>query len=255
MLRTFRLLAALVAFAFVAAALLPPLVAHAHEHRTVGDYEFIVGWMVEPAFAGQKNGLDLRINRIVEQSSGAAPSDQTGAAGQPPTTAEQPAATAGTSVAEVTSGTASTPTPEPVPDLEDSLKVEVIYGASTKALELRGVYGRPGAYTADVVPTRPGDYRFHVFGEIDGQPIDETFDSADGHFSAVEEIKGIEFPAAASDTAGLAEPVAAPSAASSEEGSPSSTAGGSNLGLAALGVAALAFLLSASTLLSARRRP
>src|SRR5207253_10487473 len=39
-----------------------PLVARpaaAHEHVTVGEYEFIVGWSEEPAVAGAKNSLDL----------------------------------------------------------------------------------------------------------------------------------------------------------------------------------------------------
>ena len=41
-----------------------PLVARpvaAHEHVTVGEYEFIVGWRDEPAVAGAKNSLDLGI--------------------------------------------------------------------------------------------------------------------------------------------------------------------------------------------------
>ena len=33
----------------------------AHERRTVGPYEFEVGWLNEPAFAGLMNGLDLSI--------------------------------------------------------------------------------------------------------------------------------------------------------------------------------------------------
>jgi hypothetical protein len=45
--------------------------AAAHERRTVGPYEFEVGWLNEPAFAGLMNGLDLsvtdtRSNRAVE---------------------------------------------------------------------------------------------------------------------------------------------------------------------------------------------
>src|SRR5438552_8435491 len=35
--------------------------AAAHERRTVGPYEFEVGWLNEPAFAGLMNGLDLTI--------------------------------------------------------------------------------------------------------------------------------------------------------------------------------------------------
>ena len=33
----------------------------AHERRTVGPYEFEVGWLNEPAFAGLMNGLDLSV--------------------------------------------------------------------------------------------------------------------------------------------------------------------------------------------------
>ena len=45
--------------------------AAAHERRTVGPYEFEVGWLNEPAFAGLMNGLDLtvtdtRSNKAVE---------------------------------------------------------------------------------------------------------------------------------------------------------------------------------------------
>jgi len=35
--------------------------ASAHEHETVGPYEFIVGWRFEPAYVGVLNGLDLGI--------------------------------------------------------------------------------------------------------------------------------------------------------------------------------------------------
>jgi len=41
-------------------ALLPALVS-AHGGREVGEYEFTVGFFAEPAFEGQKNGVDLRI--------------------------------------------------------------------------------------------------------------------------------------------------------------------------------------------------
>lgn len=48
------------AFAAVALLLLPGLVA-AHGGREVGEYEFTVGFFVEPAFEGEKNGVDLRV--------------------------------------------------------------------------------------------------------------------------------------------------------------------------------------------------
>ena len=35
--------------------------AYAHERRTVGPYQFVVGWLTEPAYVGQLNSLDLRV--------------------------------------------------------------------------------------------------------------------------------------------------------------------------------------------------
>ncbi len=45
----------------VAALLVVPAVVSAHGHRHVGEYEFTVGFFQEPAFEGEKNGVDLRI--------------------------------------------------------------------------------------------------------------------------------------------------------------------------------------------------
>ena len=36
--------------------------AAAHERRTVGPYQFVVGWLNEPAYVGLMNSLDLRIS-------------------------------------------------------------------------------------------------------------------------------------------------------------------------------------------------
>ena len=43
----------------------------AHEVREVGDYTFVVGFLDEPVFAGQKSGLDLRITAGDEPVEGA----------------------------------------------------------------------------------------------------------------------------------------------------------------------------------------
>ncbi len=37
--------------------------ASAHEHRMIGDYEFTVGFLNEPAIVEEPNGLDLRVNK------------------------------------------------------------------------------------------------------------------------------------------------------------------------------------------------
>jgi hypothetical protein len=35
--------------------------AAAHERRTIGPYQFVVGWLTEPAYVGLMNSLDLRV--------------------------------------------------------------------------------------------------------------------------------------------------------------------------------------------------
>jgi len=35
----------------------------AHERRTVGAYNFVVGWLVEPAYLNEPNAVDLRVSR------------------------------------------------------------------------------------------------------------------------------------------------------------------------------------------------
>lgn len=50
-------------FAVALASLLSIGIASAHESRDVGVYRFTVGFFVEPAYEGQKNGIDLRITK------------------------------------------------------------------------------------------------------------------------------------------------------------------------------------------------
>jgi hypothetical protein len=58
----YRALNAMAATAVVVASLLIfSGHAYAHERRTVGPYQLVVGWLNEPAYLGQLNSLDLRI--------------------------------------------------------------------------------------------------------------------------------------------------------------------------------------------------
>ena len=59
MLRVLNAMSALVVV--VASLLLFSGHAYAHERRTVGPYQVLVGWLNEPAYVGQLNGLDLRV--------------------------------------------------------------------------------------------------------------------------------------------------------------------------------------------------
>jgi hypothetical protein len=53
------------------ALLLLPRVANAHERRDVAGYQFVVGFIVEPAYEGVKNGVDLRISKDSQPFEGA----------------------------------------------------------------------------------------------------------------------------------------------------------------------------------------
>ena len=90
--------------------------ALAHETRTVGPYTFVVGFSNEPAFEGQANGVQLRVR---EGEDSDAP---------------------------------------PVEGLEETLQVEVTHVPSetSQTMDLRAVFGDPGHYTNEWIPTAPG---------------------------------------------------------------------------------------------------
>lgn len=149
-------------------------VALAHESRTVGKYQFVVGFLNEPAYVGLPNGLDLRIT--------------------------------------------NNDTKKPVAGLEKTLQAEFIYGAKTTPLTVRARFGQPGAYTADLVPTKAGTYIFHIFGDVEGQKVDEKFESGPGRFNDVQEMTPLQFPDKVPATADLADQVqAAQNAASTAQ--------------------------------------
>lgn len=125
-------------------------VALAHEQRTVGKYNFVVGFLTEPAYTGQPNGLDLRISN---KDNG-----------------------------------------KPVEGLEKTLQAELLFGGKSMPLTVRARYGQPGAYTADLIPTKAGTYIFHVTGDVEGQKVDEKFESGPGRFNDVVEMTPLQFP-------------------------------------------------------------
>ncbi|MEQ8671826.1 MAG: hypothetical protein RLP44_05125 [Aggregatilineales bacterium] len=78
--------------------------------------------------------------------------------------------------------------------MDINLQVEVTFGPASRTVDLRQQFGAPNRYIADLIPTRPGDYSFRVFGNIGDTEIDEVFTSADGQFSSVEPAGDIQFP-------------------------------------------------------------
>ncbi|MGH2560837.1 MAG: hypothetical protein ACRDJH_17370 [Thermomicrobiales bacterium] len=160
--RTYRIRLALVVIAALALAL--PIATLAHERREVADgqYQFVVGFIEEPAFVGEKNGLSLRITKP--------------------------------------GGPEATPTAEgeeariPIEGLETTLTAEVIYGDQSMDLPLQPAFRDPGLYVSHFFPMAEGDYSFHIAGEIEGVAVDETFTSSPDGFDSVQAREPLEFP-------------------------------------------------------------
>ena len=151
-----RLLGALAALAL--AALLIPLFAgpaSAHEEKTVGRYHFVVGFGDEPAYAGEKNSVQL----ILADANDKPVTDLTD-----------------TLKVAVTTGSS-----EPL-----ELSMEPFFEV--------GEFGTPGDYRAFFIPTAPGSYSFHFTGTIKGQKVDQTFKSGPQSFSDIEDPAQVQYP-------------------------------------------------------------
>lgn len=157
----------------------------AHEGREVGDYNINIGWIVEPAYEGFMNGVEVRVTRVAESGG-----DHHG---ESTSTGENDEAGDSMSMAEDHHGDSAA-----VKGLENTLQVEVIYvptGAS-RVVNLTTDAYEPGRYTADLLPTTPGVYEFRVFGAIEGMQIDETFASkgGGGGFDDIRPLAALQFP-------------------------------------------------------------
>jgi hypothetical protein len=94
-------------------------------------------------------------------------------------------------------------TQAPVEGLEKTLKVMIAYGGNEpKAFELVASDETPGHYTANIIPSRVGDYVFTFTGTIEETPVNENFESGPGRFDSIDDTADLIFPAvtAASDT-------------------------------------------------------
>ena len=128
--------------------------AAAHETRNVGPYVFVVGWLNEPAFQGQPNAATVRI----------------------------------------TDGRV-TPA-KPVLEVEKTLSIKVFSGGLTTPFtgNLRTVFGQPGLYALDVIPTVSGGYKYQFTGKVESLDVNETFESGPGRFNDVLSAATMQFP-------------------------------------------------------------
>ena len=166
--------------------LLSVTAASAHEHRTVHEYTFVVGFIQEPAFEGLLNAVSVRITKNQEagghgtqaqgQSEDKKAEDQSG----------------GMSMGMSGHGHGGMP----VEGLESTLVVEVTHVPSgiTRQMPLAIVRDDPGHYVAYFIPTATGQYMFRFLGSIEGNQINETFESGPGRFADIEPATPIQFP-------------------------------------------------------------
>lgn len=88
---------------------------------------------------------------------------------------------------------------KPVEGVEKTLQVEITHKASgtKKTFALRTIFRDPGHYTADIIPTAPGQYEMRFFGKVGTADINETFISGPGRYGDIEPTTELAFPAAA----------------------------------------------------------
>ena len=190
--------------------------AFAHETRTVDDYEFVVGFAEEPAFAGSKNGVDLGLSDA-----------KTG----------DPIVKGVELEVELIFG-----------DETMSLPIEPEF--------LGGVFGEPGTYGAAFFPTRPGAYTFHFTGTIAGEEIDESFTSGPDTFSEAADPRDVSFPVQDPSTGELNERLdqEIPRLTAAVEDASDSADSSKTLTIVALVAAGLALILALVGMAGGRKR-
>jgi hypothetical protein len=92
---------------------------------------------------------------------------------------------------------------QPVQGAEKSLKAELIVGgnAATMPVTLEARFGQPGKYAGYFMPTATGAYQFHFTGTINGDPVDQKFESGPNTFNDVAPIAPLQFPQKLGDPA------------------------------------------------------
>ncbi|HEV8360865.1 MAG TPA: hypothetical protein VGR28_10465 [Candidatus Thermoplasmatota archaeon] len=83
------------------------------------------------------------------------------------------------------------------------LHAQYEYGGQTYPLDLRPMFGRPGVYRDDIIPTRPGTYTLHFWGSVEGLDVNFTKDP-----ETVDPASDLQFPERTPDAAALQQRVA-----------------------------------------------
>ncbi|MBN9387397.1 MAG: hypothetical protein J0I20_05030 [Chloroflexi bacterium] len=161
---TGSVLAALVVFGLLVALTPGQASAHGRKDLVGGKYQIIFGFLTEPAFSGQRNGIDLTV------CLGPCENNADGTLKNPVTGADK------------------------------TIKAEVTYGSSTVPVTLAPRFRADGKYDGYFFPSKAGEYTFHFTGNINGDTIDQKVVSARDGFNSVSDP--LMIPASGSDTAG-----------------------------------------------------
>src|SRR5207245_3642970 len=89
-----------------------------------------------------------------------------------------------------------TTTTKAVKGLATTLHADVIVGGGAKklSLDLSTDEENPGHYEASFIPTKTGDYIFHIFGDAGSTKVDERFESGPNTFDGVVSTDQLQFP-------------------------------------------------------------
>jgi hypothetical protein len=84
-----------------------------------------------------------------------------------------------------------------VEGLDKTLKADVTFGGTStpQPLTLAARFGQPGKYSGFVLPTRVGEYIFHITGTVGTTNIDGKFESGPGRFGSIESTDPLQYPA------------------------------------------------------------
>lgn len=135
--------------------------AYGHTIDSVGDYRLEIGWMNEPVVSGETNGIELYVSPLM-------PCPEIS---EPIKCAESQSFQNG------------------VPDLDKTLKMQLVLKTEKITLPLKEDHNIPGKYYVFVNPTVSGFYQANVLGDIQGTTI-----SLSMHPPKVDERGYIEFP-------------------------------------------------------------
>ena len=203
-------------------------VASAHVVFTAGKYRIAMGWQFEPA-SGTNTYVDVQnaIQVFVDVASRDVPR------GTPVSALNQDCTHPDFQVTVTVGSTTSSPfcpTAAYGPDIGN---------------------GRLDEYDYPVIPTVVGTYTFHIFGTINGTPVDQKFTSGPTTFDSIADASSFEFPVAVPPAAAVSTKVdavsrraasalaTAQSAATRAEGAQSSASGATTLAVVAIIVAVL----------------